>query len=362
MHGTREVFPDGVRLSVCIPVYNFADFLGPTLDSILPQLVPGVEVLVVDGASTDGTAAVVGARAAGCRQLRYEQLPRRGGIDADIATSVELARGEYCWLFSGDDIMRPGALGRALQRLRTGDDVYLCRHTNCDERMGYLFDYPILRQDEMCVVEFGDPVARAKYLQGAVNTEALFSFMSGLVIRREKWISVPMPQAFGGSCWAHAARLLTIAGTSGLRVRYVAEIWLDKRGGNDSFMDRGLVNRLRIAIDGYLALAAAYFGSGSMEAGEVRRLLRNEINLRTLVYARGLSDDTPQRESRSELDRLVSAIYADRSLRNWLVRQIYLLTPVFVNRALRNGYLLLRRAGMRMRPPPEAAKSVARGE
>jgi abequosyltransferase len=352
MQGTHEAPASGVRLSVCMPVYNFADFLGPTLDSILAQLAPGVEVLVVDGASTDRTAEVVAARAASCPQLRYELLARRGGIDADIAESVERARGEYCWLFSGDDIMRPGALGRALECLRTREDVYLCRHTYCDEHMRFLFDYPILRRDEMCVVEFGDPVARAAHLKQAVNTEALFSFMGGLVIRREKWLSVPMPQAFAGSCWAHAARLIAAAGAGGLRVRYVAEIWLDKRGGNDSFMDRGLVNRLRILIDGYLALAAAYFGGGSMEAAEVRRLLRNEVGLKVLVYARGLTDDTPQRESRSELDHLVSAIYADRSLRNWLVRQIYRLTPVFVNRALRNGYLLLRRVGIRVRPPP----------
>ena len=44
------------KLSVCIPVYNFGSFLGQTLDSILLQLTNDVEVLVVDGASTDNTS------------------------------------------------------------------------------------------------------------------------------------------------------------------------------------------------------------------------------------------------------------------------------------------------------------------
>ena len=53
-----------VRLSICIPVYNFGPFVGQTLDSILGQsgMGEGVEVLVVDGASTDNTEEVVGDR------------------------------------------------------------------------------------------------------------------------------------------------------------------------------------------------------------------------------------------------------------------------------------------------------------
>jgi abequosyltransferase len=338
--------------SICIPVYNFAGFIGQTLDSILPQLVPGVEIVVLDGGSIDGTPQVMAGYMARCPQLRYERQAQRGGIDADIAASVERARGEYCWLFSGDDLMRSGALARALESVRSGEDVYLCRHSNCDERMRHLFDYPIFGAEGARALDFADGPARLAYLRDAVNTEALFSFMSGLVVRREKWLSEPMPAAFAKSHWAIAARLLAAAGKGGLRVRYVAEIWLDKRGGNDSFMDRGLVNRLRIAVDGYLGLAAAYFGAGSPEAAEVRRLLRNEINLRTIVYARGLTDDTPERESRAELDRMVQGLYSDPGARNAFVRAVYGRMPAWFNRALRWGYLKLRSFGMRMRPPP----------
>ena len=133
------------RLSICIPVFNFGSFLGETLDSILSQTTNDIEVLIVDGASTDNTQEVVAARTATSPQLRYVRLEKRGGIDADLAASVALARGEYCWLFSGDDIMRPHAIQRALEWLCSNHDVYICKHTICDKSMRFLRDYAIIR-------------------------------------------------------------------------------------------------------------------------------------------------------------------------------------------------------------------------
>ena len=46
-------------LSICIATYNRASYIGETLDSIIPQLDDDVELLVVDGASTDNTEDVV---------------------------------------------------------------------------------------------------------------------------------------------------------------------------------------------------------------------------------------------------------------------------------------------------------------
>lgn len=340
-----------MRLSVCIPVYNFADFLAVTLNSILPQLVPGVEVMVLDGGSTDRTPEMMREWAAREPGLRYVRFDQRGGIDPDIAKCVELARGEYCWLFSGDDLMRPGALARVLAWTESGEDVYLGKHTNCDRDMRLLFDYRIFRREDAKIVDLADPEARLAYLENALNTEAVFSFMSGQVIRRATWNSVPEPTPFMRSCWGLAARLLSATRTR-LRVRCVNEIWLDKRGGNDSFMDRGLVNRLRIAVDGFNGIAAAYFGPGSLEAVQVRRLLRNELNLKMIIYARSLADDSPEQESRPELDRLVDAIYCDPGTKEWLVRLLYRHTPALLLRVLRAAYRMMLEAGMRLRTPP----------
>jgi abequosyltransferase len=314
------------RLSICIPVYNFGAFIGETLDSILPQMVPGVEVLVVDGASTDDTQQVVTDRMARCPQLRYVRLEKRGGIDADMATSVDLARGEYCWLFSGDDVMRPYALGRALSKLPSGYDVLICQNTNCDKQMRRLIEPPPFRDNQVLSLNLADSEERHRYFGLAENTEALFSFMSALIVRRAAWQSAPEPKQFMGSCWGHVARLLSLTRRE-LKVHYVGEVWLDKRGENDSFMDRGVVNRLRLAIDGYTGIATHYFGPDSWETSQVVRLLQNELRIAVFFWALRATQLDPERESKAELDRLMSVLYGGAGLRNAGIRAVYHLCP-----------------------------------
>ena len=105
-------------LSICIATYNRAGFIGETLDSIIRQLTDEVEIVVVDGASTDATRTVMERYAADCPGLRYIRLPEKGGIDQDFCKAVEYARGEYCWLFPDDDLFKPGAVQRVLDELR----------------------------------------------------------------------------------------------------------------------------------------------------------------------------------------------------------------------------------------------------
>jgi abequosyltransferase len=332
-----------VQLSICIPIYNFGAFIADTLDSIREQCQAtpeAVEVLVVDGASTDNTAAVVGEFAAGWTQLRYVRLPRRGGIDADLAESVRLARGEYCWLFSGDDVMREGAVEKALQWLRQGHDVYLCKHFNCDLSMKVLGEHPVFRSDVARTTELGDPQQRLAYMSEGVTTEAVFSFMSSLIVRRDKWLSVPDPQEFMGSCWGHVARFFMLAQTH-LRVCYVGEIWVERRGENDSFLDRGVVNRLRIAVDGFHGIANRFFRQVSQEAAQIRRMVRNDLSLGLWLYAKYRSCKVPDIESRRELDRLIAICYGDPGIRCWLVRTTYRLMPARVYPILGRIYHLM---------------------
>lgn len=329
------------RLSVCIPVFNFGGFLGETLDSILQQITPGIEVLVVDGASTDNTQDVVTTRATTCSQLRYVRLEQRGGIDTDISLSVALARGEYCWLFSGDDIMRPFAIQHALEWLHSNHDVYICKHTICDKKMRFLRDYPIFRNEHSREMEMSDPVQRQEWMADALNTESLFSFMSGLIVRREKWLSIEPPAKFMGSCWGHVARLLALS-QSQLKVSYKDEICLDKRGENDSFLEQGVVNRIKIAVDGFVGIATHYYGYDSTESQNVLRMLRKELSLLSYFYARDRVIESPAHENRAELDRCFSVCYGGNGFGKWLARVLYYRLPISGYRAMKSVYKSLR--------------------
>jgi glycosyltransferase involved in cell wall biosynthesis len=103
------------KLSICIATLNRAQFLLQTLESILPQMTSECEVVVLDGASTDDTQQVVTEATARSAQFRYVRLPVNSGIDRDYDHAVEHAHGEYCWLMTDDDLIKPGAIAAVLE-------------------------------------------------------------------------------------------------------------------------------------------------------------------------------------------------------------------------------------------------------
>lgn len=331
----------GVRISVCIPVYNCAEFLPAALDSILGQADETVEVVVFDGGSTDGTPRLMHAYSR-WPNLRYHRAAERGGIDADMATCVALAAGDYCWLFSGDDVMRPGALRRAAEWLATEPDVILCRHTICDIRMRFLLDHPVLFTSEPVHADLADAGQRLAWFRRAASTEAFFSFISGIVVRRQTWNLGRMHEPFARSCWAHVVRLLAL-GPQGLRLIHVPEVWLDQRGENDSFVSAGVVNRYRIAIEGYQRIADYLYGSANEEAFHIRRVLRKEFTLRMFLNAKVLCREDPSRESRRLLDSLYARLHCDRLPRSLWLLGIYRCVPAWMATLMRRAVRTWRR-------------------
>ncbi|OZA05611.1 MAG: hypothetical protein B7X95_05770, partial [Methylophilaceae bacterium 17-44-8] len=99
-----------IKLSICIPTYNYGAYIGETLYSILSQVTDELEVIVLDGGSTDETSTVIANYQRNYPQLCYYKQDHRGGIDRDIDKLLNLAKGKYCWLFSADDIMAPHSI------------------------------------------------------------------------------------------------------------------------------------------------------------------------------------------------------------------------------------------------------------
>ena len=258
--------------------------------------------------------------------MRYVRLPVKGGIDRDMAIAFSMTSSDFCWLFSGDDIMRPGALARALDVIGDGHDVYLSQHMEYrGKEIGWI-PWPFLSPGHAATFDFSDPAQRARYFSSAVNTEALLSFMGGAIMRRVVWDRVPFNEDFNGSCWAHAARFFALMQT-GLRLRFIPECWQDRRPDNDSFSRNGLVARLSLTIDGYHRIADTFFGHGSTEAFHVRRAVRDEIGIGSLIMGKYVCTLDPELEKRSEIDRLAAKMYGDFSFRNLYMRMLYARTP-----------------------------------
>ena len=323
--GADDARESRVRLSVCIPTYNFGAFIGETLASIVPQLVDGVEVVVLDGGSTDDTTEVVESFQQGSPAVRYHRQDERGGIDRDLARTVELAQGEYCWIFCADDIMKPDAIQQVLKRLQSGCDVYLCGLTLCTYEMDPVRDHRVARIAKDEEFDLSSEADRRRYFERAQTTTAFFSFAGSLIVKKSRWDAAGPDEEFMGSLWAHVAQIFRMI-PHGLRLHYIPASFLYKRTDNDSFMDRGIVHRYAKAIDGYHRLASAYFPEESPEARDIRRVVRDEFPPWTLLAAR--------RESRRNgtgdegtVDRLAASAYCDPSPRNTVYRLIYRWMP-----------------------------------
>ncbi len=314
-----------MRLSVCIPTYNFGAFIGETLESILPQVEDGVEVVVLDGGSTDDTTAVVESFQQRYPSLRYERRAERGGIDRDIARMVDLADGEYCWLFCADDVMKPGAIGWMLENLNSGCDLYLCGLTLCTLDMRPVRDHRVSRIKTESQFDLTQSRDRRSYFRRARTTPAFFSFAGSLTFKKSRWDAIGLDEEFVGSLFAHVARFFQMI-PGGLRLHYLPTAYLFKRLENDSFMDQGLIHRYAIAIDGYDRLARACFPDGSWEARQVRRVMTNEFPPWLMLDLKFRS----QRERPEDVpavDRLAAKAYADRTPRNLVYRLTYKHTP-----------------------------------
>ena len=183
-----------IQLSICIATLNRAPFLRETLDSILNQISgDNIEIIIVDGASTDNTSDVVSDASARFARLHYERLQKKGGIDHDYSKAVELATGKYVWLFTDDDLLKPGAVEAVLDATKKDYSLIV---VNAEVRTKNL---------ALCLqplrVEFAeDRVYGANTPdrdQLLADTGVYLSFIGAVVIKREIWLQREKEKYFG---------------------------------------------------------------------------------------------------------------------------------------------------------------------
>jgi len=113
-------------VSVVIPCYNAAPFLQETLDSVLGQTVPPLEVIVVDDGSTDDSGAIAQSYGPPVRVIRQENrgesVARNRGIDE--------AQGEWVALLDADDRWLPRKLERQLAVVREKENGVVCVYSD----------------------------------------------------------------------------------------------------------------------------------------------------------------------------------------------------------------------------------------
>jgi glycosyltransferase involved in cell wall biosynthesis len=110
------------EVSVVIPTYNSARYVGQAVDSVLAQGFEDLEVIVVDDGSTDDTAEVIGAKGA---PVRYLHQANRG---VSVARNHGIAEcsGRYVAFLDADDVWAPQKLTKQVEALRGATTERVC--------------------------------------------------------------------------------------------------------------------------------------------------------------------------------------------------------------------------------------------
>jgi len=107
-------------VSIVTPSYNQAEFLETTIRSVLDQVYPNLEYMVVDGGSTDGSLEII--RQYADRMAWWVSEHDRGQTDA-INKGFTRAHGDILAWLNSDDTYGPRAVAEAVTFLQTHPDV-----------------------------------------------------------------------------------------------------------------------------------------------------------------------------------------------------------------------------------------------
>ena len=110
-------------ISVCIPVYNGEKYVAETIESVMRQNYPNIEIMVQDNASTDNTWPMLQSLAQQNQQLFIVRNERNHGMAANWNLVINRAKGEYVMLLSADDQLVHGFIQKCLAVLENNDGI-----------------------------------------------------------------------------------------------------------------------------------------------------------------------------------------------------------------------------------------------
>lgn len=109
-------------LSVCMPAYNTAAYIGEAIASVLQSDYRPIELIIVDDGSQDNTTQIVAQYASKHQEIRFFEQENAGPAKARNK-AIREAHGTYILPLDADDILCPGWLSDGINALETNPKV-----------------------------------------------------------------------------------------------------------------------------------------------------------------------------------------------------------------------------------------------
>lgn len=114
------------EVSVVLPCYNAAQYAQRAVERLLEQDSADLEIVLVDDASKDDTAAILTRLAEQNDRVRVVLLAENGGVAAAREAAVQVARGTYVWFVDADDEWPVNAVSLLVEAAKATDADIVC--------------------------------------------------------------------------------------------------------------------------------------------------------------------------------------------------------------------------------------------
>jgi len=99
-----------IKFSICIPNYNYAKYIGETIESVLNQTYQEFSIIIVDNASTDNSWNVIQSYAIKDTRVKAFRNNYNVGFAPNLDRAAQKAPDDFIIMLSADDTMKPNAL------------------------------------------------------------------------------------------------------------------------------------------------------------------------------------------------------------------------------------------------------------
>jgi len=266
-----------IKLSFCITTFNNEEYISATLKSIVSQYGDDVEIVIGDSSPNNATEIISKEFSKKFKNIVYKKLNNEG-FGIDLSKTVSLARGEYCWLFSSDDCIKDGAINHIKGLIsRSKPAVLLCNRSICSKDLVPIKNSPnwLLGDKNTKKIDFNNIVDLNNYITKSQSIGSLFSYMSTVIFKKDKWDNIPIKTHYMTSCYQHVWRVFQILKEKKSFFYYTDKQLVLFRGDNDSFRRKGYPARIYLDFDSYKDIINHYFKSKAVR-NNFKKLMQRE--------------------------------------------------------------------------------------
>lgn len=111
-------------VSIIMPTYNCAKFIGKTIESVIAQTYENWELIIVDDCSKDNTEEVVSKYKD--NRIKYHRLKNNSGAAVARTEAMKKARGSYMAFLDSDDLWKKDKLEKQLEFMNKNNYNFTC--------------------------------------------------------------------------------------------------------------------------------------------------------------------------------------------------------------------------------------------